>query len=144
MKDEPTDTPDPKRLENLPALTTTEAAWMAGVTAESFARFLEAAGLHPSRALSVTELIRAGFAQLGQREAQLAMFRLQLASALQREKELTELLHAKLTATVLDSTAPLTMGFPSAGTQPTTPQPSMRPVSPAAPRKIPKRGNKKK
>ncbi|MBF0161250.1 MAG: hypothetical protein HQL88_03090 [Magnetococcales bacterium] len=98
MKEEENETLDPKRLEQLPAVSLAEAAWMAGVTTDSFERFLDAATLSHLRALPLLELVRGCFTLLGQREAQLAMFRLQLAAALQREKELAEALHSKLTA----------------------------------------------
>lgn len=96
MKEEIPEDFDTKRLENLPQLSHAEAAWMAGITPDSFERFLKATNLEHLRNIPVTELVRSGFTLLGQREAQLAMFRMQLATALHREKELTELLHAKL------------------------------------------------
>ncbi|MEO5363464.1 MAG: hypothetical protein H7838_07555 [Magnetococcus sp. DMHC-8] len=113
MKQDPTDTLDPRRLDNLPPLSLAEAAWMAGITPDAFERFLEAANLSHLRNLPMMELVRAGFTLLGQREAQLAMFRLQLAAALHREKELTEALHSKLTAgTEMTVVAPATPTVP--------------------------------
>ncbi|MBF0584016.1 MAG: hypothetical protein HQL80_07250, partial [Magnetococcales bacterium] len=91
---EPSETLDPKRLESLPPLSLAEAAWMAGITPDAFERFLEATNLGHLRTLPITELVRAGFTLLGQREAQLAMFRLQLSAEKKKKKELAEALHS--------------------------------------------------
>ncbi|MBF0098970.1 MAG: hypothetical protein HQM05_16725, partial [Magnetococcales bacterium] len=96
MKLDLTDNPDLKRLENLPQLTLSEAAWMAGVTPDALERFLAVSALGAVRTVPLLELVRAAFTILGQREAQLAILRLQLTASLQREKELTEALHANL------------------------------------------------
>lgn len=135
MRDESTEPLDPKRLETLPQLSLAEAAWMAGITPDAFERFLSAANLSHLRTMPITELVRAGFTLLGQREAQLAMFRLQLATALQREKELIEVLHSKLT---LDTT-------PFVASHPTPPPPTRPPASPPPllQPKTKKRGKKK-
>ncbi|MBF0462213.1 MAG: hypothetical protein HQL87_12540 [Magnetococcales bacterium] len=142
MRQEPTENSDPKRLENLPQLSLAEAAWMAGVTPDSFERFLEVANLGPVRSLPILDLVRAGFTLLGQREAQLAMFRLQLAAALQREKELTEALQSQLTAGM----AVLSVSPPPPAPQP-VPQSVQRSsgtaFAPAVERKAKKRGKKK-
>ena len=97
MKTELSDNSDSKPLETLPPLSLAEAAWMAGITPDAFERFLDAISLGHLRQIPITELVRTSFTLLGQREAQVAMFRLQLASALQREQELTQALHSKLT-----------------------------------------------
>ncbi len=97
MKTELSDNSDSKPLEALPPLSLAEAAWMAGITPDAFERFLDAISLGHLRQIPITELVRTSFTLLGQREAQVAMFRLQLASALQREQELTQALHSKLT-----------------------------------------------
>lgn len=97
MKPELPENFDVGRFEELKPLSLAESAWMAGVTQEAFERFLDAAGLGHLRHIPMTELVRAGFTLLGQREAQLAMFRLQLSASLIREKELAEALHSKLT-----------------------------------------------
>ncbi|MEO5348194.1 MAG: hypothetical protein H7836_00900 [Magnetococcus sp. YQC-3] len=139
MKTDSPDTFDPKRLESLPTLSPAEATWMAGITSEAFARFQEAANLGQQTALSITTLLRASFTQLAQREAQLAMFRLQLATALNREKELTEALHSKLTAGLTGITDP-------PAPRPPAPRPPAPPVvarSPMPARKKEKHGKKK-
>ncbi len=88
---------DVSRFDALPTLSFSEAAWMAGVTAESLERSLESAGLTDIRNIPLNRLVKSGFTLLGQRDSQLAMLRMQLAAALQREKELAEALHSKLT-----------------------------------------------
>ena len=116
---------------------------MAGVTTDSFERFLEAAGLSHLRTLPITELLRGGFTLLGQRESQLAMFRLQLASALQREKELTEALHSKLTADMAAFVVPSAAANPQAE-RPSIPSPPAVNKASLLDRKSKKRGKKKK
>ena len=142
MKQETTDTLDPNRFDNLPPLSLAEAAWLAGVTPDSFERFLEAASLTHLRHMPMTELIRAGFTLLGQREAQLAMFRLQLAAALHREKELTEALHSRLTEGAIIH-HPMAVAVPPAAPSTPPPAPPAGATPPALPRKTKKRGKKK-
>ncbi len=89
---------DTAQFDDLPTLSFTEAAWMAGVTPESLERSLENVGLTDTRNIPLSRLVQSGFTLLGQRDSQLAMFRMQLAAALQREKELAEALRSKLTA----------------------------------------------
>lgn len=136
MTQKPSEVFDAKQLENVPPLARAEAAWLAGITPDAFERFLLAAGLDKMDAISVMELVRVGFTQLGQREAQLAMFRLQLAAALQREKELTETLHSKLTK----GAAAL---FPASTGAPVTPPP-VHAVARASEKKSSKKRKKKK
>ncbi|MEO5379024.1 MAG: hypothetical protein H7832_14780 [Magnetococcus sp. DMHC-6] len=78
---------DPSRFQNLPALAISDAAWLAAISPEAMARFVQegvAAGVLSPRSLgrpvdlsiSITELVQLGFALLGRKEAQLAMERL--------------------------------------------------------------------
>ena len=97
---------DTERLLALPSISVAEAAWMAGITPESYEKFREQANLAHLPAVPMTELVRSCFTQLGQKETQLAMFRLQLAAALKREQELSEALRSKLT---LNMTASYTL-----------------------------------
>lgn len=127
---------DTQRLEGLPQLSLAEAAWMAGITPDAFEQFLGAISLSHLRHVPITELVRAAFTLLGQREAQVAMFRLQLATALQREQELTEALHSKLTAGSAEFFMPQT---PSRS----APSPSTSPLSPVSHKKSKKRKKKK-
>ncbi|MBF0184699.1 MAG: hypothetical protein HQM06_09970 [Magnetococcales bacterium] len=128
MKLDTPETTDNNRLENLPPLTLSEAAWMAGITADALERFLASTTLGAVRSLSVLDLVRACFTLLGQREAQLAIFRLQLTASLQREKELTNALHSKLHEDLQLATPPA----PTAEVvpPPTTPAPTP-PATPA-------------
>lgn len=118
---------DTKRLDDLPQLSLAEAAWMAGITPDAFERFLDAASLGHLRTISLIELVRSSFTQLGQREAQLAMFRLQLAAALHREKELAEALHSKLTAGSAELFTPRSDLKPSKPPSPPPPSTSSAP-----------------
>jgi hypothetical protein len=122
MKLDLTDNPDLKRLENLPQLSLSEAAWMAGITPDALERFLAASALGAARTVPLLELVRASFTILGQREAQLAILRLQLTASVQREKELTEALHANLSE-----------GYHFLNVTPApTPEPTPPPTTPAA------------
>jgi hypothetical protein len=87
---------DATRFEGLPSLSVAEAAWMAGVTLESYEKFLTVAGVDDLRSIKPDELLRVAFTLLGQKESQLVMLRLQLAATLQREKELADALGSKL------------------------------------------------
>lgn len=87
---------DPSRFDDLPDLSPVDAAWMAGVTLESLERSLASVGITDSRTIPLKRLVGIGFTLLGQRDSQLAMLRLQLAAALQRERELAEALRAGL------------------------------------------------
>ncbi|MBF0193569.1 MAG: hypothetical protein HQL71_03385 [Magnetococcales bacterium] len=87
---------DAKRFEGLPSLSVAEAAWMAGVTLESYEKFMTVAGVDDLRSIKPDELLRIAFTLLGQKESQLVMLRLQLAATLQREKELADALGSKL------------------------------------------------
>jgi hypothetical protein len=89
-------TVDRDRFKDLPNLTVSEAAWMAGVTLEAYERFMTVAGITDLRAIQPDKLVRTAFTLLGQKESQLVMLRLQLAATLQREKELAEALGSKL------------------------------------------------
>nr|CRH08121.1 Conserved protein of unknown function [Candidatus Magnetococcus massalia] len=88
---------------DLPELDLKDAAWLAGVTPDAMARFLKSAGLDidtedPEEAqLTVPELLKAVFLLLGQKENRIAMLRIQLAAALNREKELAAALQSGLT-----------------------------------------------
>lgn len=85
-----------ERFQDLPSLSVSEAAWMAGVTLETYERFMTVAGVEDMRAVRPDVLIRTAFTLLGQKESQLVMLRLQLAATLQREKELAEALGSRL------------------------------------------------
>lgn len=92
----------PAWVRDLPSLTTTDAAWLAGVTEETLERVIQtgrvacAADQTGRKRIGLADLSRAVFAQFGQKDSQVAMLRMQLASALKREKELLELLHDRL------------------------------------------------
>jgi hypothetical protein len=90
------ETVDASRFEGLPSLSVSEAAWMAGVTLESYEKFMTVAGVDDLRSIKPDELLRVAFTLLGQKESQLVMLRLQLAATLQREKELADALGSKL------------------------------------------------
>ncbi len=87
---------DMKHLQDLPELSSSEAAWMAGVTEAAYEEFMSVAGIEDPQKIQTDRLVRTAFTLLGQKESQLVMMRLQLASTLQREKELAELLGSKL------------------------------------------------
>ncbi|WP_130471388.1 hypothetical protein [Candidatus Magnetaquicoccus inordinatus] len=135
MKLETTDSPDQKRLDNLPQLTLSEAAWMAGITPDALERFLTSTPLAGMRNLPLLELVRACFTLLGQREAQMAIMRLQLTSALQREKELSEALHSKLSEGLhfLTIAPPASKEPEPPPSTPAPPPPAATPVPTAAP-----------
>lgn len=92
----------PPWIRELPLVTTADAAWLAGMTAEAMEQLLGAAHLKAvvdsqgTRKMALSEIFRAGFGQLGQKESQVTMLRMQLAKALEREQELAGLLSGKL------------------------------------------------
>jgi hypothetical protein len=90
------ETVDADRFKDLPSLSIAEAAWMAGVTIEAYEQFMSVVGVEDVQTTKPDRLVRTAFTLLGQKESQLLMLRLQLAAALQREKELAELLGSKL------------------------------------------------
>jgi hypothetical protein len=87
---------DPSPYERLPALSVNAAAWIAGVTPEAFAHLLESSGRSCPDSIALLDLARSGFFLLAQKETQVAMLRLQLNAALEREKELVAALQAKI------------------------------------------------
>lgn len=92
----------PAWVRELPSLTVTDAAWLAGVTEETLQRLITTGRLSQvgdrtgTTRVGMGDIFRAVFVQFGQKDSQIAMLRMQLASAIQREKELAELLHGKL------------------------------------------------
>lgn len=87
---------DLSRFANLPTLNPAEAAWFAGVAIEAYQQFMQGVGKENVGSVRLDELLRIAFNLLGQKQSQVMMLRLQLATALTREKELLEALEAKL------------------------------------------------
>lgn len=108
-------TPPPPPLSS--KITTTDAAWTVGITQEALDRLIETSGIthtmdpDGTRRVDLSTLLRLGFTQLGQREAQVAMLRIQLSAALEREQQLLSALQSKL----LDDTVSLPAPKPKKG-----------------------------
>ncbi|MBF0620822.1 MAG: hypothetical protein HQL54_02730 [Magnetococcales bacterium] len=85
-------------LESAPIVPLADAAWLAGLTPDAFTGFLKDTNIpllkNPQgvQCIRIIELIRAGYGLLGQKESRILMLRMQLEKALNREKELVEIL----------------------------------------------------
>lgn len=83
-------------------LTFTDAAWMVGMTPEAFEHLAQSGGADftedasGEKFISLADILRLGFSMTAQKEAQVAMLRTQLSTALEREKELAAQLQEKL------------------------------------------------
>ncbi|ABK45765.1 hypothetical protein Mmc1_3275 [Magnetococcus marinus MC-1] len=111
----------PQSNADLPELSLKDAAWLAGITPDAMLRFLAAAGLEldtdqdaSELQLTVPQLMRAVFLLLGQKDNRIAMLRMQLAAALNREKELAAALQADLAddTPILESSEPMVLMQP--------------------------------
>ena len=83
-------------------LTFTDAAWMVGMTPEAFEHLVQAGGAaftedaSGEKFITLADILRLGFSMTAQKESQVAMLRMQLSTALEREKELAAQLQEKL------------------------------------------------
>ncbi|OSM01813.1 hypothetical protein [Magnetofaba australis] len=88
---------DAIRADDLPDVSLTNAAFLAGVAPEALRRLLAIAAVKPQdNEINLGELIRAAFLALTTKETQTAMLRLQLHAALEREKSLVEALQQQI------------------------------------------------
>ncbi|MBF0272637.1 MAG: hypothetical protein HQL98_11315 [Magnetococcales bacterium] len=96
---------DTARFEQLPDLSLSEAAWLAGVAEEAMQRYLEESNTHSNAdGLPLSSLMRALFMLLGRKETQASMLRQQLTAALERERELSDTLRTGLLGSGIPST----------------------------------------
>ncbi|MGN7612416.1 hypothetical protein ACQZV8_10060 [Magnetococcales bacterium HHB-1] len=129
---------DVNLLENLPPLTFSEAAWIVGISAEAFQRFMQMSGLQPvtlangQKRITLASLLKAGFNLLMQRESQLAMLRVQFSATLERERDLATALREKIH--LPDPLQPRQPEPAKPAAKPTPkPAPKPAPVAPAKP-----------